>query len=479
MRRRTFIGGAIATAAYAGCSAAKLSVLRLAAAPLGHDIDPYLDAERGVDELAWLYGDGLTGWNGGLVPVLAQSLPTISRDGTEYRYRLRDVRWHDGRPLRASDVADAFAEIRTTPWGTHDPYARVAGVRVDGPRDVTVRLVAPYRRFAATFFGPLGYPALPLLRHDNSAIPLGTGPFAVRRRLDMARWSLVRWAHSPRGTGALGAIDLTLLGTELTANVQLLSGEADIALPLAPNALSAGHFTRIPRVTSTAVLLINAEGLLRTAALRHAFAAVAHVPSLQRAYDRLRKSVFASIMMEGSNDRALEAVLASRPELARVLAGVTRDRALVLAYVGGAPAHERTMTLLQQNLAAAGLRATLRPYPMALYMGPIGPLRKGTFDVAMDGLDYGADADFAADWSCANRPPHGGNFARWCDPEFDRAVRARAPDKALRRLYDDLPFVPLSRAYEYIGVASRVGGFALAGPSLPATYLCARWTVRR
>jgi ABC-type transport system substrate-binding protein len=479
MRRRTFICGAIATTAWAACSAADVPVLRIAAAPLGHDIDPYLDAERGVDELAWLFGDGLTGWNGRLVPVLAQNLPDVSRDGTVYRYRLRDAVWHDGRPLRASDVANAFAKIRTTPWGTHEPYARVVGVRADGPRDVTVRLDAPYRRFAATFFGPVGYPALPLLRHDGGPVPLGTGPFAVRRRLDLTRWSLVRWPHSPRGTGELRAIDLTLLGTELAANVQLLSGEADIALPLAPSAVGAEHFTRIPRVTSAAVLLINAEGLLRTAAVRHAFAAVAHVPSLQRAYDRRRKDVFASIMMEGPNDRALEAALTSRPEVARVLAGVTRDRELVLTYVSGAPAHERTMTLLQQNLAAAGLRSTLRPYPIALYTGPIGPLRKGTFDVAMDGLDYGADADFAADWSCANRPPHGGNFARWCDPAFDRAVRARAPDKALRRLYDDLPFVPLSRAYEYIGVAPRVGGFALAGPSLPATYLCARWTVRR
>jgi ABC-type transport system substrate-binding protein len=478
MRRRTFIGGAIAAAVCGAAAAAELPVLRVAAAPTGHDIDPYLDAERGVDELAWLYGDGLTGWNGRLVPLLAQRLPEISAAGTAYHYRLRDAVWHDGRPLRASDVADAFAKIRTTAWGTHDPYARVVDVRVDGPLDVTVRLDAPYRRFAASFFGPLGFPALPLLRHDGGPVPLGTGPFAVKRRLDLTRWSLVRWEASPRGSGELGGIELMLLGAELTATVQMLSGEADIALPLAPNAVGAEHFTRIPRVTSAAVLLMNTEGFLRTTAVRHAFAAVAGVPALQRAYDRRRTDVFASIMMEGPNDPGLRAALEYRPQLGPILAGATRDRELVLAYVHGSPAHERTMTLLQQNLAAAGVASALRPSPLALYSDLIGPLRKGTFDVAIDGFAYGDDADLAADWSCANRPPHGGNFARWCDPAFDRALQRRAPETALRLLYDGLPFVPLSRAYEYVGVAPRVGGFALAGPSLPATYLCARWSIR-
>jgi ABC-type transport system substrate-binding protein len=478
MRRRTFILGAIAVGGCPAAHAADLPVLRIAAAPLGHDIDPYLDAERGVDELAWLYGDGLTGWNGRLVPVLAQSLPETSHDGTVYHYRLRDAVWHDGRPLRASDVVDAFAKLRTTPWSTYDPYARVVDLAVRGPREIIVRLSAPYRHFAASFFGPSGYPALPLLRHDGGPVPLGTGPFAVRRRLDLTRWSLTRWTASPRGAAKIGGIELMLLGAEITANVQLLSGEADIALPLAPNAIGAERFARVTRVTSTAGLLINAEGLLRTPAMRRAFAAVADVPALQRAYDRRRKDVFASIMMEGPNDPSLAAALAYDPRLAADLEGVTRDRELVLAYVNGSPAHERTMTLLQQNLTAAGVRSALRPYPISVYTGPVGPLRRGTFDVAINGLEYGDDPNLAPDWSCANRPPHGANFARWCDPAFDRALQRPSPGTAVRLLYDDLPFVPLSRAYEYIGVGPRVGGFALAGPSLPATYLCAAWTIK-
>ena len=266
--------------------------LKLAAAPLGHDIDPYRDAESGVDELAWLYADGLVGWVGRLSPLLAQTLPEMSHDGRSYRYRLRNVLWHDRRRLRASDVAAAFAAVRSTAWGTRDPYARVRAVHVVGETEFVVRLHEPYPSFAGSFFGALGTPALPLIRHDGGLLPIGTGPFAVRRRADAGRWTLQRWYGSPRGIARVEAMDVTLLGNALTANVQLLSGEADIVLPLPLNVIGGDRFMRIRRVTSTAVLLMNASGVLGMVARRRAFAAIADVPALQRAYDRKRQRYY-------------------------------------------------------------------------------------------------------------------------------------------------------------------------------------------
>jgi ABC-type transport system substrate-binding protein len=477
MRRRAFVASGLASAGIAVAPVAGRRVLRLAAVPFGHDIDPYRDAEPGVDELAWLYADGLIGWGGGPIPLLASSFPDRSADGTTYRYRLREAMWHDGRRLHARDVVDAFAAVRATDWGRREPYAHVSEVRADGELDVVVRLRAAYPGFTGSFFAPFGSPALPLIRHDGGPTPIGTGPFAVRRRFGGERWSLERWSGSPRGAARLDGIEVTLLGTSLTANVQMLSGETDVALPLPPNTVGANRFTRFRRVTSTAVLLINAEGLLRTVSLRRAFAAVANVPALQHAYDHERSSLLASLQLEGADDGALADALMFRPQLAGVLNGLTRERELVLAYVAGSPSHERTMTLLQQNLAAAEVRATLRPFPPPAYMGPVGPLRSGAFDVALYGLYYGREPDLVADWSCASRPPHGGNFARWCAPELERALQTGRTGAALRALYDQMPCIPLSHAYEHIGVARRVGHFALPGPYAPATYLCARWTV--
>ncbi len=120
MRRSEFLAGATSATLVPG--AAEPRRLRLAALPLAHDVDPYRDAEPGADELAWLYGDGLVGWEGRPVPLLAERLPEAAEDGRRYRYELRgEVRWHDGAPLRAQDVAAALAAVRAPRWGTHRP----------------------------------------------------------------------------------------------------------------------------------------------------------------------------------------------------------------------------------------------------------------------------------------------------------------------------------------------------------------------
>jgi ABC-type transport system substrate-binding protein len=474
--RRAFIVNGSAWLGAAFARGAERRSLVLAAAPLGHDIDPYRDVEDGVPELSWLYADGLVGWDRGLVPLLAESLPDVADGGRTYRYRLRAVRWHDGRPLRAADVVAAFDALRGTPWGLREPYRHVRSIEAGGAHELIVRLDAPHPPFARSFFGAAGTPALPVIRHDAAGQPIGTGPFAVRAHPDPARWLLERWDGSPRGESRVDRIDVRLLSAQITANVQLLSGEADVALPLPPNVMRADRFVQMRRPTTTAVLLINAERLLRTSALRQSFVAAANVPALQRAYDRKRRSLLASITLDGPDDAALRSALAFRPERAETLRTAVAGRDLVLAYVA-TPGPERTMTLLQQNLRQAGIGSELRPYPVSRYLGADGPLRTGAFDVAIYGLTYGADADLGPDWSCAARPPHGGNFARWCDPPFEQALLAGHGDRALRRLYDALVCIPLSHAYEDVGVSRRVRGFTPPGARVPMTYFCFRWSL--
>ena len=135
------------------------------------------------------------------------------------------------------------------------------------------------------------------------------------------------------------------------------------------------------------------------------------------------------------------------------------------------------MTLLQQNLQRAGIGFMLRPVAASQYLGRDGPLRTGSFDVAIYGVAYGRDPDLAADWSCNRRPPRGGNFTRWCDPAFDRAVREGREGSALQRLYGGLPFVPLSHAYEDVGVSRHVVGFTPPSARVPMTYSCDRWSL--
>jgi ABC-type transport system substrate-binding protein len=475
VRRSEFLAG-VAASAFSPTAANEFSLLRLVAVPLGQGIDPYRDPEVGIDELAWLYADGLVGWERELVPLLAE-VPRRADGGLRYHYRLRHAVWHDGRLLRAHDVAAAHAAVRATAFGTREPYRSVRDIVIHSDLDFDVVLDSARPELPRSFFGARGRPALPLLRQAGDGIPLGTGPFTIRVHPEPGRWRLERSTGSPRGVPALDAIELRLLTSDLTANVQLLSGEADLALPLPPAAIDSARFRHVERTTSTAVLLLNARGAFGEVTVRRAFARAIDVAALQRAYDRRRRALFASLLLVGGNDPAFERSLAFDPSAALILRAALRGRELAVAYVRESRAHERTATLLQQFLREAGVASALRPAPGSLYQGATGPLRTGRFDVAIAGFIYDDEPDLAADWSCSALPPAGGNFGRWCDAGFEAAAARQDVPGMLRRLYGEMACVPLSRAYEDIGVASRVRGFTAPEPLTPATYGCVGWSL--
>jgi ABC-type transport system substrate-binding protein len=198
---------------------------------------------------------------------------------------------------------------------------------------------------------------------------------------------------------------------------------------------------------------------------------------LQRVFDRRRHSLLATLVFDASNDPGFERLLGRDRSAPAALRAALQGRDLTIAYVRGSPSHERTATLLQQLLQQAGVASTLRPAPGFAYQGADGPLRTGRFDVAISGLVYGDQPDLPADWSCSERPPKGGNFARWCDAAFEAAAGRGDVAAMLRRLYDSVACIPLTRAYEDLGVARRVGGFSAPEPLTPATYGCTAWRV--
>ena len=97
---------------------------------------------------------------GNLIPWLAMEW-THSPDGREWRFTLRDgVRWHDGRPLTADDVAFSFQYTAKGP-GRQTGVIHTQGLDVvaeavaEAPNRVVVRLQRPYAAFAETIAGRL------------------------------------------------------------------------------------------------------------------------------------------------------------------------------------------------------------------------------------------------------------------------------------------------------------------------------------
>ncbi len=137
----------------------------------------------------------------GLVQLDAQGRPQpdlaerweLSSDGTMLTFTLQeDVRWHDGEPFSADDVAWTLNILRTiTPTSSllYDLRSTIEGVDVVDERTVALQLREPY----APLLAELSVPILPQHRFQDRSpedivgynfwdVPIGTGPFKFDRR---------------------------------------------------------------------------------------------------------------------------------------------------------------------------------------------------------------------------------------------------------------------------------------------------------
>lgn len=135
------------------------------------------------DTLLWIDGAGR------FLPWLASRWQR-SADGLTYNFELRDVRWHDGRPLTPDDVIFTFDY-----YTAHAPTLGMANIGVPdspvkvtatGPRSVEIVLPTPVVNFATDtaatlpivprhIWAPIADPAKV---HDLGAL-VGTGPYRL------------------------------------------------------------------------------------------------------------------------------------------------------------------------------------------------------------------------------------------------------------------------------------------------------------
>jgi peptide/nickel transport system substrate-binding protein len=143
----------------------------------------YLQMSNLYDTLLWKDGTGQ------LLPWLAESVRRAP-DGLSYVFRLREgVKWHDGRPLTARDVAFTFEYFLRQSLGPlliAQP-TNVRGARARDPLTVEVTLEIP----AVTFLGSVAG-ALPIVpKHvwesikdppqaQDTAVLVGSGPYRLK-----------------------------------------------------------------------------------------------------------------------------------------------------------------------------------------------------------------------------------------------------------------------------------------------------------
>jgi ABC-type transport system substrate-binding protein len=128
-------------------------------------------------------------------------------------------------------------------------------------------------------------------------------------------------------------------------------------------------------------------------------------------------------------------------------------------------------TVMQQDLARAGVTATVRGYPTnVFYAVPNGIYYGGRFNLALSGSYGGMDPEQSEFWTCDRVAPNGPNTARFCDPAYDalfsaqsqlmeRPARQAVFDKMQRLIARSGIFIPLTYPGDYSALNPAVRGW--------------------
>src|SRR5215211_1841656 len=167
-------------------------------------------------------------------PALAEGWE-ISEDGTSYMFVLRQgVTFHDGTPLKASDVKFTFERLvdpATASTGASE-LASMKSIEATEDRTVGITLNAPDAAFLTT----LAQPALVIYseafvranNNDISQVAMGTGPFKFVEYVPNTRIVLERnenyWEE---GLPYLDGIEMTIASDDTSRTAAIVSGAVD------------------------------------------------------------------------------------------------------------------------------------------------------------------------------------------------------------------------------------------------------------
>jgi peptide/nickel transport system substrate-binding protein len=143
-------------------------------------------------------------WN--VAPMLAESMPSISKDGLVYTIPLRKgVKFHNGKEMTADDVVASLKR-----WMEMAPRGKaiakeVKSLEAKGPNTVVITLNQPYAPLLAHFALPSGFAVI--MAKDSIANPLtqfvGTRPYMFKDLLSIC--AMVRFdGYSARTEPASG-----------------------------------------------------------------------------------------------------------------------------------------------------------------------------------------------------------------------------------------------------------------------------------
>jgi peptide/nickel transport system substrate-binding protein len=503
-----------------GAANAPAHELRIADSSDPSSLNPLLAHDQDTSGFDLLFVQTLIGLSADnrLVPILVTRVPSrangdVSADGRTIVYHLRrNVRFADGTPMTSADVAFTYRAIldRRNPVLSIDAYRRLASLYAPDRYTVVVRLRAPWNAAVGDLFAQsdFAFGILPAHAFSSTALQnaswenhaFGTGPFRVVQWRRGDRVVLEQNPYfSPRPK--LRRIELRMIPDYESGMIGVRTHELDVARIQPPQVAEARS------VQSVRVFPTEMNGLdylaLQTAApptndlhVRRAIADALDMQFIAALFHNLypRAGAFLPPVFPW-HDAGLapirhdETAAATELEAAgwrlergvRVKNGAPLDVVLVRQGQGsGSP----FAAAVQRQLAAVGIRVTIKSFPTSLFNALGGPIRSGRFNLAAQGWVGGSDPEQSVVFSCQQIGPDGDNVQRFCDPTFEAVFRDQAvtPDQRRRArdfltmqriVYAQLPVIPIEYDRFFDAVNPRVTGFArnmLGYPVNPETW---------
>ncbi|ACL66816.1 extracellular solute-binding protein family 5 [Anaeromyxobacter dehalogenans 2CP-1] len=301
--------------------------------------------------------------SGGLAPGLLAELPAPEPGGTAYRLRLRPgLRFGDGTPLRAADVAASLARLlaRSGPAREPSPHAWVLLPVLGADAVLEGRAVAPaglevlseleLRVVLAFPFPELPWALAALPSAVVSSRGAGAGPFV----LDGHEAGAVRLAPNPHAVRGLPFADRLLLGAAEARGAARALERRQAELAIRPEAVSDGAVPAAP-LTVTLLALQRSRLGAGTEAVRRAVEAVDRA-ELARRFVRGPSVPLETLVPP--------AILPGRPRpRPGRLATAPAPRQLTLLVPAGAPEALAAADRLQVKLHDAGIRVSVETAP--------------------------------------------------------------------------------------------------------------------
>jgi peptide/nickel transport system substrate-binding protein len=430
----------------------------------------------------------ITSATGKLTPWLATG-NSVSRDKKTYTFALRPgVKFSDGKPLTAADVAFSINRARTNKNGPLSFLdGAITSVDAKGSSSVVVRLSAPWAPFLsdisvfANGILPANYGGKTEAEFFKS--PIGTGPFTLTGFTPSASSLTLNrnpnyWQH---GKPYVDAVQLLYVDNDNQRVLQLQGGQVDVidlVPPAQVAALKGNSNLNVGLYPAWEVDLLVFNEKLPKYADRHVRRAIAYaldLPALVHA------ASFGTAKPGGSFfPPSLEYYWAGTPilrhSISRAKAELAKSKfpkgfSTALLIDGGVQKWRTFAQIIQQQLKPVGIDVSIRALDHAAYHAAF---QKFSYEMFIDyAINDISDADEMASFELDYK--NGGSSSYWSsydNPAVTKLVRAAQAQSNSRKraaLYariqqavaQDVPFIALDYPPYIYASSKKLHGFAV------------------